>query len=383
VPQLGGREWEYIRECLETNWISSVGPFVNRFEDEVAQRVGATYGIATVTGTAAIHVGLLLAGLGLDDEVVMPAISFIAGANAVRYVGAWPTFVDAEPEYLQLDIEKLASFLSEGCRHTAAGLMNRATGRRVAAVLPVHVLGHPVDLEPLLELAEIYAIPIVEDAAESLGARYRMSDGRWIGVGGAGLIGCFSFNGNKVITSGGGGMIVTNHLSLAERARYLTTTAKDDPIAYIHNEVGFNFRLGNVQAALGCAQLEQLDDHVAAKRRIAEVYREGLDGIPAVRLVGQAPWAESTHWLSTAVVDGDKAPLDRDALVRDLGARGVQTRPIWEPLHRSKAHAGSFAWRCEAADRLGAEGLCLPSSVGLTNTEQGRVVDALRAVLSG
>ena len=381
VPELRGREWDYVRECLDTNWVSSSGPFVDRFERDIAARSGTTYGVATVSGTAALHVALLLAGVQAGDEVVTSAISFIAGANAVRYTGAWPVFIDAEPDYLQLDVAKVASFLEEACDRRGDDLVNRSTDRRVAALLPVHVLGHPVDLDPLREVAQAYRLPIIEDAAESLGARYRTVAGDWVPVGSMGLVGCLSFNGNKIITSGGGGMIVTNDRTLAARARYLTTTAKDDPVAYVHREVGFNYRLGNVQAALGCAQVELLDDYVARKRRISAAYREGLDGIRGVTLVGQAPWADATFWLSTVLVDGSVAALDRDALLRELGARGIQTRPVWEPLHRSKAHEGAFAWRCEAADLIGARGLCLPSSVGLGDDDQRRVIEAIRGVL--
>ena len=252
----------------------------------------------------------------------------------------------------------------------------------MAALLPVHVLGHPVDLEPLLDLAARYGLPVVEDAAESFGARYRRRDGAWIGVGSAGFAGCLSFNGNKLITSGGGGMILTADRAVAERASYLTTTAKDDPVAYVHNEVGFNYRLGNVQAALGCAQLELLDEYIAAKRRIAAAYRDGLDGIAGLGVVGAAEWAEPTYWLSTVLVDAAAAGLDRDELLRALDARGVQSRPIWEPLHRSNAHRGAFAWQCDVAARIGEQGLCLPSSVGLSPDDQRRVIEAIQTALS-
>ena len=382
VPELRGNEWTYVKECLDTNWVSSVGAYVDRFEDEVAARVGARYGIATVSGTAALHVSLLLAGVEPGDEVATSALSFIAPANAIRYAGAFPVFIDADPDYWQFDVTKLASFLEEGCERRGGELFNRATGRRVRAVLPVHILGHPAEIEPIVALADRFGLPVVEDAAESFGARYRTESGDWTSVGRFGESGCLSFNGNKLITSGGGGMIVTDDERLAVRARYLTTQAKDDPVAYIHNEVGFNYRLGNVQAALGCAQLEHLDEYIAAKRRIADAYREGFDGVPGLTCPQEAPWASAVFWLFTILVDPAVASVDRDAVMAALDAERIQSRPLWEPLHQSRAHRGSFAWRCDEAERLGLQGLSLPSSVGLDPDEQRRVIAAVRRALA-
>ncbi|RME03545.1 MAG: aminotransferase DegT, partial [Deltaproteobacteria bacterium] len=249
IPKLAGNEWRYVRECLDTNWVSSVGAFVERFEREVAARVGARYGVATASGTAAIHIALLVSGVGPGDEVLLPTLTFIAPANAIRYVGAVPLLLDVDPVTWQLDPEKTIDFLEKECRWQEGRLVNRTTGRRVRAIMPVHILGHPVDLDPILEVARKYELTVIEDATESLGARYKERH-----VGNLGDIGCFSFNGNKIITSGGGGMIVTNDETTARRARYLTTQAKDDPIEYVHGELGYNYRLTNLQAALGVAQ---------------------------------------------------------------------------------------------------------------------------------
>lgn len=381
VPELRGHEWTYVKECLDTSWVSSVGSFVDRFEAEIAGRVGARYAIATVSGTAALHVSLLLAGVEPGDEVVISALSFIAPANAIRYAGAFPVFIDADPVYWELDVAKLASFLEEGCERRDGGVFNRSTGRRVRAVLPVHILGHPVQIEPIVAVARLYGLAVVEDAAESFGARYRTDAGDWASVGRFGDLGCLSFNGNKLITTGGGGMIVSDDAHLAARARYLTTQAKDDPVAYIHNEVGFNYRLGNVQAALGCAQLEHLDEYIAAKRRIADGYREAFDGLLGLTCMQEAPWASAVFWLFTVAVDPAQAPIDRDGLLAALAAERIQSRPLWEPLHQSRAHRGSFAWHCQEAERLGRHGLCLPSSVGLGDEDQRRVVEVVRRAL--
>ena len=288
VPSMGGNEWAYVKECLDINWVSSLGAFVDRFETELAEYVGSKHAVATASGTAALHIALLVAGVEPDDEVLLPALTFIAPANAVRYCQAWPVFIDVEPRFWQLDIDRVARFLEDECVVREGALHNRASGRRVKAVLPVHVLGHPVDMNPLLGLARRYGLAVVEDATESLGARYKDRL-----VGNLGDIAVFSFNGNKLITTGGGGMIVTDSREWADRARYLTTQAKDDSIEYVHNEVGFNYRLTNVQAAMGCAQLEDIEDRLTAKRAVAEAYRDGLADVEGVTLPEEAPWASS------------------------------------------------------------------------------------------
>lgn len=375
VPELRGNEWAYIKECLDTNWVSSVGSYVDRFERAVADRVGTAHAVATVNGTAALHVALQLAGVQPDDEVLVSTLTFIAPANAIRYVGANPVFVDAEPRYWQMDAERAADFLERGCTWRDGALYNRVTGRRVRAIVPVHVLGHPVEMTPLLEAARRYGLSVVEDATESLGAEWH---GRPVGQ--LGDIACFSFNGNKLITTGGGGMLVTNDEQLARRARYLTTQAKDDPIEYVHEAVGYNYRLTNVLAAMGVAQMEQLDAYIAAKRDTAARYAEALGDLPGVEVMREAPWARSVFWLYTVLVDAERFGMDSRALLRALGERGIQTRPLWQPLHRSKAHAGAFAIGGEVAERLNRDALSLPCSVGLTPDEQTRVIEAMHAI---
>ncbi len=376
VPEIRGNEWAYVRECLDTGWVSSAGSFVERFERELAAEAGTAHAVATVNGTAALHIALLLAGVEPDDEVLVSTLTFIAPANAVRYAGAWPVFIDAEPDYFQMDVGSLREFLRHGCERTAGILRNRATGRRVRALLPVHILGHPVDMDPLLELAGEFGLPVIEDATESLGARYHSRP-----VGGLGNIGCFSFNGNKLITTGGGGMLVTNDAALAERARYLTTQAKDDAVEYVHGAVGFNYRLTNLQAAMGSAQLEQLDPFLAAKRTIAARYDSGFAGLPAIRPMAEAPWARSAWWMYTVLLDHAECGMDSRALMRALAEREIQTRPLWQPLHRSPAHAGSPPTACPVAERLNRVALSLPCSVGLDAASQARVIAAVRDVL--
>ncbi|MBI4538159.1 MAG: LegC family aminotransferase [Gemmatimonadetes bacterium] len=372
VPEIRGKEWEYVKECLDSNWVSSVGPFVEVFERKVAELVGARYAVATDSGTAALHVAVLLAGIAADDEVLVSTLSFIAPANAVRYAGAWPVFVDAEPEYWQMDPEKAVDFLEKGCEWRRGALYNKVSGRRLKAILPVHVLGHPCDVDPILEAARKYDLAVIEDAAESHGARYK---GR--SVGHLGDIGCFSFNGNKIVTAGGGGVVVTDNEDWARKAKYLTTQAKDDPVEYVHHEIGYNYRLTNLQAALGCAQLEQLDAYMVEKRRIAARYREAFRELCGIDSMREAPWALSIFWLYTILVDESQYGMDSRVLLRRLGEAGIQARPLWQPLHLSKVHAGAQATDCSVAERLNRQALSLPSSVGLSAADQQRVIDVI------
>ncbi len=316
VPELQGNEWRYMKDCLDTNWVSSVGSYVDRFEQMVADYVGVKHAVATVNGTAALHIAMLLAGVEPDDEVVVSTLTFIAPANAIRYIGAWPVFIDSEPRFLQIDSAALTDFLENGCTWDGQILRNRVSGRRIRAILPVHILGHPVDLDPILAVAEKYSLPVIEDATEGLGARYRGKS-----LGSFGRAACFSFNGNKIITTGGGGMLVTDDAAWAARARYLTTQAKDNPIEYVHNAVGFNYRLTNMLAAMGCAQMEKLDDFVTAKREIAARYQEAFALLPGIIVPREAEWAFSTYWMFTVLVDEERAGISSRELLRELDSR--------------------------------------------------------------
>lgn len=376
VPEMRGNEWKFVKECLDTNWVSSVGSYVDRFEKMVAEEAGTKYAIATVNGTAALHVALMLAGVQADDEVVVSSLTFVAPANAIRYVGAWPVFIDAEPKYWQMNPAEVSDFLNNGCSWDGEVLRNRQTGRRVKAILPVHILGHPVDMDPILEVAAKYSLPVIEDATEGLGARYRGKS-----LGSLGQAGCFSFNGNKIITTGGGGMLVTNDAQWAARARYLTTQAKDDPIEYVHNSIGYNYRLTNVLAAMGCAQMEQLEAYVEAKRAIAERYRESLSSLHGISLPKEAEWAFSTYWMYTILVGPKKAGVTSRDLLKKLEAGKIQTRPLWQPMHRSPAHQQAVTAICPNADRLHEQALSLPCSVGLTPSAQAKVIDALTSAI--
>ena len=376
VPNIAGREWQYVKECLDTGWVSSVGSYVSRFERDFAAWIGVDHAVATSSGTAALHIALLLAGVEPDDEVVVPALTFIAPANAVRYVGAWPSFVDADPEFWQLNPLEVARFLSEDCRRVHGVLRNRHSGRRVAAILPVDILGHPCDLDAIRALAREHGVAVVEDATESLGARYR---GKLLGR--ANRLTCFSFNGNKLITTGGGGMLVTDDAGLAQRARYLTTQAKDDPVEFVHRSVGYNYRLTNVQAAIGCAQLELVEQFLERKRQIAARYSQELEEVPGVTPMHEATWARASYWLYTILVDAERG-RDSRSLMRSLEDARVQGRPLWQPLHRSPAHRASFARPCPVAEQLNRQALSLPSSTSLTSEQQARVIAEVRRFIA-
>ena len=375
-PYVSGNEWKYVKDCLDTHWVSSVGAYVDRFERELAEVAGASHCVAVNAGTSALHLALLLTGVEPDSEVVMPAVSFVAPANAVRYCDAWPTFVDIDPATWQLDLQKLEDFLAEGCDRDRAGrLVNRATGRRVAALLPVHLLGAMVDVDKVAGLAERFDLPLVEDAAECLGASCH---GRPIGAPIPGFdaskrIVATSFNGNKIITTGGGGALFFEDEALASHAKHLSTTAKTDAIEFHHDEVGYNYRLSNVSAAIGVAQLEMLDDYVARKRRIATAYERALGRFDQIETAPSTDYCASTHWMYTIRVEPSSAQL-----VRELNARRLQTRPIWIPLPELPA----FAEEChrhavEFASRFYETALSIPCSVSLSEAEQRRVIAAL------
>ncbi len=377
VPQLGRREQESVAACLASGWVAGAGPWLQRFESALAARVRRPHAVATASGTAALHLALRALRIGAGDLVLLPAITFVAPANAVRYSGAAPVFADVDPITWQLDPSQLEEFLSIRCRRSGADWVERESGARLRALIAVHVLGHPAALPELRALADENGLWLIEDAAEALGASCAGAP-----VGSVGDVACFSFNGNKTVTAGGGGMLVTGDAALAARVRYLAAQAKDDPVEYVHREIGFNYALSSLQAALGLAQLEQLDAFVARKRAIARRYAEELADLPGVSSPAEAPWAESSCWLSALRVDAARFGCDRHEIARALRAQGIETRPLWQPLHRSPAHAGAQTATprgCPVADAVQAEVLCLPCSSGLGAEAQGEVIAALRA----
>jgi len=359
-PRFAGNERAYLRDCLDSTFVSSVGPYVDRFERALEAFTGARRAVAVVNGTAALHVALMLAGVRPGDEVLVPAFTFVATANAVSYCGATPHFVDIEERTLGLDARGLDAHLKEIAVERAGSLVNRATGRPIRALVPMHTFGHPSDLDALLDVAGNYGLAIVEDAAEGIGSTYREQH-----VGTFGMLGVLSFNGNKTITTGGGGAILTNDEELAARAKHLTTTAKLPHLwAYVHDEVGFNYRMPNVNAALGCAQLEQLPAFLKAKRRLLDRYLDAFEGMPEVRVFKEPVGTSSNFWLH-ALVLRDTNREAQEAILAATNEVGLGTRPPWTPMHMLKSYAMCPRMRLPVTESLARRIVNLPSGPGL------------------
>lgn len=362
APVFAGNEWNYVKECLDTGWVSSVGRYVDQFERMLAEYTGAGYAIAVVNGTAALHVALLLAGVTSGDEVIIPAMTFVATANAVVYCNAVPHLADIEPGTLGLDPDKLDHYLREIAIVKREVCINRLTGRPIRAVVPMHTFGHPVDLDKLLAVCEKYRLVLVEDAAESLGSFYKDKH-----TGTFGKLAALSFNGNKIVTTGGGGAILTNDPELAKLAKHLTTTAKlPHSWAYVHDRIGFNYRLPNLNAALGCAQLEQLPVFLERKRRLADKYRAVFAGVPGVTFFTEPEGARSNYWLNVLLLDEAFANR-RDDLLAAACEAGVMSRPAWTLMHRLEMYK-----QCPRMDLSSAEGIAgrlinIPSSANLVD----------------
>jgi perosamine synthetase len=327
-PEFAGREWEYVKECIDTGWVSSVGKMVDRFEAMLAEITGAERAVATVNGTAALHIAVILAGAGQGDEVILPSFTFIATANAVSYAGAVPHLADIDAGTIGLDAAKLDAHLREVARVGPDGCVNRVTGRPIKAAIVMHAFGHPADLEGLAEVCARHKLVLIEDAAESLGSYYRGKH-----TGALTRIGALSFNGNKVVTTGGGGAVLTRDPALGARAKHLTTTAR---LAagwnFVHDEVGYNYRLPNINAALGCAQLERLANFIARKRALAECYRAAFDAVDGVSFVAEPPGSKSNYWLCNVMLDGARA-AEQGAVLKALNDAGFGARPAWTPMH--------------------------------------------------
>jgi len=359
-PLFAGKEWDYLKECLDSTYVSSVGAFVDRFERDLESYTGARHAVAVVSGTAALHVALQLAGVQRGDEVLIPALSFVATANAVAYCGATPHLVDSEERTLGMDAGLLRSHLNEITEMRGGTCLNRATGRPIRAVVPMHTFGHPVDIAGVAAVAKEFGLTLVEDAAESLGSTV---GGRHTGT--FGLMGTLSFNGNKTITTGGGGAILTDDPDLAKRAKHLTTTAKlPHRWAFIHDAVGYNYRLPNLNAALGCAQLEQLPGFVEAKRSLLDVYREVFATVPHVHMVEEPEGCRSNYWLQTLVLD-ESVEGQRDEILSATNDAGFVTRPSWTLMHRLQPYTTCPRSDLSVAESLERRIINVPSSSGL------------------
>jgi perosamine synthetase len=359
-PRFRGNEWSYLKECLDSTFVSSVGKFVDRFEVELADFTCAKRAIAVVNGTAALHMALSLAGVQAGDEVLLPALTFIATANAVTYCNATPHFVDSEERSLGMDAHALRDYLSATTEILGGHCINRNSGRVIRAMVPMHTFGHPVDIEALLAVAHDFHLQIIEDAAESLGSTV---GGQHTGT--FGLMGTLSFNGNKTITTGGGGAILTNDLELAARAKHLTTTAKlPHRWNFIHDEVGYNYRLPNLNAALGCAQIEQLPGFLIEKRRLFNHYQSAFSDVTGVRLIAESMGCISNYWLQTLLLEESHAD-QRDAVLAATNDAGLMTRPVWTLMHHMPMFSSSPRAPLPVAESLERRLINIPSGCGL------------------
>lgn len=360
APEFNGRERDLVLDCIDTGWVSSVGSYVDIFETEVARRAGCSYGVAVVNGTAALEIALIVAEVNSNDEVLVPALTFVATANATRHVGAMPHFIDSSYDTMGICPVRLRSHLEKVAVVRDGETRNRETGRRIAAVVPMHVFGCPVDVDGLYEVISDWPMVLVEDAAESLGSRYR---GRVCGS--LGELAAISFNGNKIITTGGGGAVVTNNAELAKRAKHLSTTAKlAHKWEFRHDEIAYNYRMPNLNAALGVAQLEQLTERLNQKQRLFDNYAKAFHGLVGAQLFRAPNGSESNNWLVTIVLDQAKAK-SRDAVLQVLNDKGIMARPVWSLMHRLPMYQSAPRADLSQAEDLEARLLNIPSSAYL------------------
>lgn len=367
-PFLGGNEWAYLKQCLDTNWVSSAGSFVEAFERIVATYSGAGHAVAVNSGTSALHLALLLARVQANELVLLPNLTFVATANAVRYVGAQPVLIDVRPDDWQMDLDLVEEFLDKSCELQEGSCMHLPSGKRVAALLPVHVLGGMADMDRLLAIAQGWQLPLIEDAAEAVGSRWKDQH-----AGTLGTLGCLSFNGNKIITTGGGGMLLCRDEDLARRARHLASQAKVPGSPYYHDCTGYNYRLPNLLAALGVAQMEQLDSLLRKRQQLATTYREQL---PGVQFQKTHPFCRPNHWLTTIYTHR------KEAILQFLQARHIQARSLWTPIKQLPMYQEClYISRENHSQHLFEHCLSLPSSASLTETDQLRVIEAIKAAL--
>jgi pyridoxal phosphate-dependent aminotransferase EpsN len=364
---MGDLELKFVREAFDTNWIAPVGPHIEAFEREFCQIVDSSYGCAVSSGTAALHLALRLIGIETGDEVICSTFTFIASANPIIYVGGKPIFIDSDRTSWNMDPRLLTEFLERRAK----------LGKLPKAVILVHLYGQSADIEPILKICDRYEIVLIEDAAEALGATYKnTSPGTW------GRMGIFSFNGNKIITTSGGGMLVSSEKSLIKQARFLATQARDPQPHYQHSQIGYNYRLSNVSAAIGRGQLEVLNQRVAARRQNFEIYRQALGDLPGIEFMPEADYGRSTRWLTCMTIDSEKFGVDRDTIRLKLAAKQIETRPVWKPLHLQPVFAGCEYIGGEVSESLFERGLCLPSGSNLETSDLTRVIDEIFKIKS-
>jgi len=376
VPNLSLDILENIKETIETGWVSTGGRFITEFEEKIAKYVGVEKAVSCQSGTAGLHLALRVLGIAPRDEVIVPTVTFIAAVNPVRYMGAEPVFMDCD-DSLNMDMDKLEEFLENECSFINGKLVNNKTNRVIKAVIVVHVFGNPANIEKLMQIKEKYNLKIIEDATEALGSYYL--EGKYAGkhCGTIGDVGVYSFNANKIITTGGGGMVVSNNKELLDRVAFLSVQAKTDPLYFIHDEVGYNYRMTNIQAAFGTDQIDRLEVFIKTKIRNYNLYRKGIENIEGLSLLPFRQDTRANHWFYSVIVDKDKYGLDRDELLRKLNDRNIQTRPLWGLIHKQKPYLDNYAYRIEKAYYYEKNLINLPCSSNLTKEDVETVIQKL------
>lgn len=368
-PNISGNEWKYVKDCLDTQWVSSVGSYVNKFEQMVAEFAGCKFGVAASNGTSALHISLELLGVKRNDYVIVPNVTFVASLNSIKYTKADPILMDIDPETWQMDLNLLEEFLEKDTYIKGNYLFLKKNNRRIPAIMPVHVLGNMCDMDKLTGIAQKYKLQVVEDATEALGSYYKNKH-----AGSFGILGCFSFNGNKIITTGGGGVIVTNDEDLAKRAKHLTTQAKCDPFEYIHDQIGYNYRLVNVLAAMGVAQMEQLPDFIKRKHEIDAFYKKTLSGLGDISFQKVVPEVNPNYWLFTFKTKKQKE------LLKILNEKNMQSRPFWVPMNQLKMFKKSlYINRADVSDEVYSSCLSIPCSTNITDHELESITDTIKS----
>lgn len=380
VPNFNGNELKYVTDAVGQGWVSTGGEYVSRFEKGIAEYTGTPAAVACQSGTAGLHLAMLVCGVKPGDLVIVPTLTFIAAVNPIRYVMAEPVFIDSD-ESLCIDPQKLLAFCQEECQLTPEGLRYKATGAMIRAVVVVHVFGNMADMEFIRDIALRYKLKVIEDATEALGTYYTEGslNGRMAGT--IGDIGVYSFNGNKIITTGGGGMIVSHDMSKLKYAKYLSTQAKDDQLNYIHNEVGYNYRMTNVQAAIGVAQLEQLEEFIAKKERNYKLYCSIVEKSESLHILPFRAGTRPNKWFYSLCFDPSSIGLGRDSLIKELGKRGIQSRPIWGLIHRQKPYQNNLTYKIEEACHYVNRIINLPCSTNLSDGDIKKVAQTLLELL--
>ena len=367
-PNIAGNEWKYVKDCLDTGWVSSVGSYVDQFEKMIAEFAGTKYAVATSSGTTALHICLVMMDVNQNDYVITANITFIATCNSIKYTGADPILIDADPLTWQMDLDLLEEFLENETEQRNDSCYHKKDGRRIPVIMPVHVLGNMCDMDRLMALANKYCITVIEDSTEALGSYYKGKH-----AGSFGLLGTFSYNGNKIVTTGGGGMIVTDDEALAKKAKHLTTQAKSDPFEYIHDEIGYNYRLVNVAAAMGVAQMEQLPAFLQRKREIIAFYKQALNGCGDIKFQEVTKNVEPNWWLPTIITDKQKD------LLKILNENKMQSRPFWMPMNQLRMFKENIFYnKNNCADHIYHRCLSIPCSTNITDEQLKAVSEKIK-----